>query len=133
MVNLIDCYGFDDRRNKILFEMYGVDPVAGKIYNKKTGKEIRGGADKKGYRLIHLQYYGIKIRNMRSSLVFESVNKNSRYGLPKLIGEKLVKIFREAYEVDHINAKHDDDRIENLQLLVRSANRTKSNKVGVAA
>ena len=132
MKKLIDCYGFDAERNKVLFPMYGVDPAAGKIYNKETGKEIVGGL-KSGYRVISLRYYGIDIKNMRSTLVYESANKDTNYGIPKHFPEKWFKICRQGFDIDHINARKDDDRIENLDLITRKDNRNKSNKVGEAA
>ena len=73
----------------------------GKLFSKIT-ERIINGSDHKGYRR-----YRINNKNMR---------------LHRIIWEMLKGKIPSGLQVDHINGKKDDNRIENLQLLTNEQN-----------
>lgn len=82
----------------------------GRVYNKLTGNWLKGGLTRDGYRIVTL--YEPDYSKHRKRFVHRLVCE-AFHGTPP----------DSSYEVDHINAIHDDNRPENLRWVTREENR----------
>lgn len=95
---------------KNMLSKYRVDTRAGKIYNKKTKKEVANSFDIRGYRVLSLKRNGIWHAIRRSHMVFWAKNKY----MPNV-----------KRCIDHKNGIQTDDRASNLQDLSNAENSAK--------
>jgi len=96
-------YRINNFTKKQLLKYFTADAVTGKIYKKKTGRELGSLNSANGYYLIWVEKKLVK----RSFLIWTLTNDN---------------IVDSSLEIDHINSNKADDRIINLRLVSRSQN-----------
>lgn len=98
---------------KNMLSKYRINTRLGKIYNRKTKKEVANGTDSKGYHILAFKRKGIYHAVYRSNMVFWA-----KY--------KYVPAINRC--IDHKNGIITDDRASNLQDISNAENVAKKTK-----